>query len=561
MSGRLLFTVLLALVSFSGSGLAEESGNTDIHLADHLATLEEEGSLVLEGERVIAPGAMLHVYGGNGKEPFWTDVATVEQMLQAVKAMRHEGLDPEDYHYSALAALGSAPPARSSDMARRDILLTDALFVMGYHLHFGKVDPQRGDSAWNYHDLFEAMDLTDAGTREAITASLREAVTKGEVNELLERARPSRALYASLRDAFGFYLTLAESGGWPSVPEGPTLHEGEDDPRVARLRARLCSTGDLREEACEGTFFDLELSAAVENFQERHGLDVDGAVGRNTLSALNVTAAERADQLRINLDRARRVLSYDPGEDFIVVNICAYETRLFRAGVPIWGARVQVGKPFTRSPVFAGRMTYLEFNPTWTVPASIANRSILPKVKEDPDYLFRSDMVLLDSSGREVSPETVDWATVSRMPYTVRQNPGSRNALGLVKFIFPNKHAVYLHDTPSRHNFSRTNRAFSSGCIRVENPMELAALLLEGQGSWDRSRIDDVVESGKRTTVHLAEPLPVFLLYWTAFPGRDGKVHFRRDLYDRDPPLLANLREPVRPHARHVRPDDNIQTD
>ena len=140
MSGRLLFMVLLALVSFSDSGLAEEDGNTATQLADHLATLEGEGSLVLEGERVIVGGAILHVYGGNGKKPFWTDAATVEQMLQAVKAMRHEGLDPEDYHYSALAALGSAPPARSSDMARRDILLTDALFVMGYHLHFGKAD-------------------------------------------------------------------------------------------------------------------------------------------------------------------------------------------------------------------------------------------------------------------------------------------------------------------------------------------------------------------------------------------------------------------------------------
>lgn len=556
MSGRLLITVLLALVSLSNSGTAEEGGNTTLHLAEHLATLEGEGSLVLEGEGVIAPGAILHFYGGNGKKPVWTDPATVEQMLQAVKAMRHEGLDPEDYHYSALAVLGSPPPARPSDMARRDILLTDALFVMGYHLHFGKVDPQRADTAWNYHDLFETMDLTDAGTREAIAVSLREAVAKGEVDELLERARPSRPLYASLREAFGFYLTLAESGGWPSVPEGPTLHEGEDNPRVALLRARLCSTGDLGEVAREGTFFDLELAAAVENFQHRHGLDVDGAVGRNTLAALNVTAAERADQLRVNLDRARRVLSYEPGEDFVLVNICAYETRLFRQGEPIWGARVQVGKPFTRSPVFAGRMTYLEFNPTWTVPASIANRSILPKVKEDPGYLARSDMVLLDSSGQEVSPGTVDWATVTRMPYTVRQNPGPRNALGLVKFIFPNKHAVYLHDTPSRHNFSRTNRAFSSGCIRVENPMELATLLLEDQGSWDRSRIDDVVASGKRTTVHLTEPLAVFLLYWTAFPGRDGKVHFRRDLYDRDPPLLATLREPVRPHARHVRPGE-----
>ncbi len=450
MSGRLLITVLLALVSLSNSGMAEEGGDTAIHLADHLATLEGEGSLVLEGEKVLASGAILQIYGGNEKSPVWTDSATVEQMLQAVKAMRNEGLDPEDYHYSALAALGSAPPVRPSDMARRDILLTDALFVMSYHLHFGKADPNRAEEAWNYDNLFESLDMTDSGTREAIAAGLREAVAKGEVDQLLERARPSRALYDRMRDAFGHYQSLAEAGGWPSVPEGPTLHEGNDDRRVAILRARLCTTGDLRQEACEGTFFDLELAAAVEDFQERHGLDVDGAVGRNTLVALNVTAADRADQLRVNLDRARWVLNFEPREDFVIVNICSYETRLFRGGEPVWGARVQVGKPFTRSPVFAGSMTYLEFNPTWTVPVSIANRSILPKVKKDPGYLARSDMVLLDSSGREVSPETVDWPTVTRMPYTVRQNPGTLNALGLVKFIFPNEHAIYLHDTPSR---------------------------------------------------------------------------------------------------------------
>ena len=556
MSGRLLITVLLALVSLSNSGMAEEGGDTAIHLADHLATLEGEGSLVLEGEKVLASGAILQIYGGNEKSPVWTDSATVEQMLQAVKAMRNEGLDPEDYHYSALAALGSAPPVRPSDMARRDILLTDALFVMSYHLHFGKADPNRAEEAWNYDNLFESLDMTDSGTREAIAAGLREAVAKGEVDQLLERARPSRALYDRMRDAFGHYQSLAEAGGWPSVPEGPTLHEGNDDRRVAILRARLCTTGDLRQEACEGTFFDLELAAAVEDFQERHGLDVDGAVGRNTLVALNVTAADRADQLRVNLDRARWVLNFEPREDFVIVNICSYETRLFRGGEPVWGARVQVGKPFTRSPVFAGSMTYLEFNPTWTVPVSIANRSILPKVKKDPGYLARSDMVLLDSSGREVSPETVDWPTVTRMPYTVRQNPGTLNALGLVKFIFPNEHAIYLHDTPSRHKFSQTNRAFSSGCIRVENPMELATLLLEDQSSWDRSRIDEVVASGKRTTVRLTEPLPVFLLYWTAYPGKDGRVNFRKDLYDRDAPLLATLKEPVRPHARHVRPGE-----
>ncbi len=239
MPGRLLFSVLLALVSFSTSGMAEEGGNTATHLADHLAALERESSLVLEGERVIASGAILPFYDGNDKKPVWTDPATVEKLLEAVKAIQLEGLDPEDYHYSALAVLGSVPTDRPSDMARREILLTDALFLMGYHLHFGKADPNRADTAWNYDDLFETLDLTDAETRETIAAGLRESVAKGEIDQLLERARPSRPIYARLRDAFGLYRTLAEAGGWPSVPAVNSLHEGEDDPRVDRLRPPL----------------------------------------------------------------------------------------------------------------------------------------------------------------------------------------------------------------------------------------------------------------------------------------------------------------------------------
>jgi murein L,D-transpeptidase YcbB/YkuD len=226
---------------------------------------------------------------------------------------------------------------------------------------------------------------------------------------------------------------------------------------------------------------------------------------------------------------------------------------LIRGQELAWSTRVQVGKPYTRSSVFSGTMTYLEFNPTWTVPASIANRSILPAVKKDPGYLAAKDMVLLDNQGNEVASDTVDWSTVSRMPYTVRQNPGPDNALGRVKFIFPNKHAVYLHDTPSRQHFGKSTRAFSSGCIRVENPLELATLLLDDQSSWDRDRIDAVMASGKRTTVRLTGPLPVFLIYWTAFVMADGQVNFREDIYGRDAPVLAELRGPALPHARHAR--------
>ena len=545
--------VFLLLIILAGSARADVVIESSSHLEAMMAAAARDGVLDFDGESVLAVGEVARFYGINGNMAAWSDPATVTRMLAAIESVRADGLDPEDYHVSALATLGPGLPADPVDLARRDVLLTDALYVMLYHLAFGKADPNRLDKDWNFDDLYETLDLADTQTREELAVRAVAAVTKGEVDELFARARPDQAVYEALRAAYAIHLELAAAGGWPEVPAGATLREGDDDPRVAVLRTRLARTRDLAPGQATGSAYDAELTAAVLRFQARHGLDTDGAVGPRTLAALNVSAAERADQLRVNLERARWVMSYDNGGNFVLVNISGFYTWLVRKNELVWASRVQVGKPYTRSPVFTGTMTYLEFNPTWTVPASIANRSILPAVKKDPGYLAAKDMVLLDNQGNEIPPETVDWNTVTRMPCTVRQNPGPQNALGRVKFIFPNKHAVYLHDTPSRQHFSRSTRAFSSGCIRVENPLELAALLLDDQSGWDRDRIDAVMASGKRTTVRLTDPLPVFLIYWTAFVMADGQVNFREDIYGRDAPVLATLQGPVRPHARHVR--------
>ena len=545
--------VIALLVLVAGSAGADVVTESSSHLEAMMAAAVRDGALDLDGEPVLAVGEVARFYGINGNMAAWSDPATVTRMLAAIESVRADGLDPEDYHASALEALGPGLPADPADLARRDVLLTDALYVVLYHLAFGKADPNRLDKDWNFDDLYETLDLADTKTREEVAVRAVAAVTKGEIDELFARSRPDQAVYEALRAAYAIHLELAAEGGWPEVPAGATLREGDDDPRVAVLRTRLARTRDLAPGQATGSAYDAELTAAVLRFQARHGLDTDGAVGPRTLAALNVSAAERADQLRVNLERARWVMSYDNGGNFVLVNISGFYTWLVRKNELVWASRVQVGKPYTRSPVFTGTMTYLEFNPTWTVPASIANRSILPAVKKDPGYLAAKDMVLLDNQGNEIPPETVDWNTVTRMPCTVRQNPGPQNALGRVKFIFPNKHAVYLHDTPSRQHFSRSTRAFSSGCIRVENPLELATLLLDDQPGWERARVDAVVASGERTTVRLSVPLPVFLIYWTAYVDADGRMNFREDIYGRDAPVLATLRGPVRPHARHVR--------
>ena len=223
-----------------------------------------------------------------------------------------------------------------------------------------------------------------------------------------------------------------------------------------------------------------------------------------------------------------------------------------RNGEILWATNVQVGDVVTPTPIFRDSMTYLVINPTWTVPYSIATQEMLPRIRDNPDYLAVNGYDLKDRNGNAVDPAGVDWLRMSArsFPYTIVQRPGPANALGRVKFMFPNEHAVCLHDTPARSLFERSGRAFSHGCIRVQNPLELAALLLEPQG-WDRERVEGVVASGKTETVPLTNALPVLILYWTAAVDlADGTVRFYEDLYNRDPALLAALDAPLSPAIR-----------
>jgi murein L,D-transpeptidase YcbB/YkuD len=326
------------------------------------------------------------------------------------------------------------------------------------------------------------------------------------------------------------------------VPAGPTLKPGMTDARIPALAARLAATRDLPADvaAGEGVVYDADLAEGVRRFQARHGLAADGAVGTLTLAALNVPVEARIEQLRANLERARWVL-YDPESEFLVVNIAGFQLYLVRRGEVVWRTRVQVGRPYRQTPVFRSAVSYLVFNPTWTVPPTIFRQDILPQVRRDVGYLAGRNIDVLDRSGARVDPATVDWSGRS-FPYQLVQRPGADNALGRVKFMFPNEHAVYLHDTPSRDLFERDSRAFSSGCIRVEDPYELVEILLGD--TWPRSRVDALVSTGRTETVFLPKPMPLMLLYWTAEVDADGRVAFFADVYERDAAVIAALAEP-----------------
>lgn len=315
------------------------------------------------------------------------------------------------------------------------------------------------------------------------------------------------------------------------------------DKRIPLLGKRLSITGDLEGTVTDSNYFDEDLKAAVIRFQHKHRLEADGVVGKKTYAAINIPLKKKIDQIRVNLERARWVL-HKFHSDFIEVDIAGFRVYSFKDATANWSSKVQVGKPFRKTPVFKSKIKYIVFNPTWTVPPTILKRDILPKIKKNPGYLSKMKISVIDRKGRTVDPYSVNWSKYSsNIPYTLRQEPGPHNALGRIKFIFPNKYFIYLHDTPSRSLFGRKDRAFSSGCIRVDKDLELAEILLEDPDKWNQESIQKVLDTNKTRSVNLPKPRSVMLLYRTIrFDDKDNII-FIGDVYDRDRAVLEGLNE------------------
>lgn len=344
--------------------------------------------------------------------------------------------------------------------------------------------------------------------------------------------------YIQLNDALKIYQAAAQHP-WTTLPVNKLLKLGSKNINVALLRERLQSSGDLPTMNDNNIAFDSVLAQAVKSFQLQHGLKPDGIVGEATFAELNVSPEDRIKQIQINMSRWAK-LNGKLGNRFILVNIPDYQMVLIDNNLKVLSMKAIVGKPTRQTPELYSRVTRVILNPSWHVPTKIAKKDLLPKIQQDPDYFDDMNIHVIEqihNKPTEVNSDDIDWDNMSEnqdMNLDFRQDPGEKNALGAVKFEFPNDVDVYMHDTPAKNLFDSYTRDFSSGCIRLEKPFDLVSYLMKDNENWDNDRIQEVVQSKKTTFVRIMKPIPIIITYITAWVDDNGKVNFRNDIYHRD---------------------------
>ncbi len=463
---------------------------------------------------------VVRLYGTFNQSLLWLDDDGVHQprvkaLLLALAAADSDALRLDRYPLAelsqALAEIDGKQPA-AEQLADADVLLSSAFVVLGEDLLTGQEKPSDFAQAWHINPMEERVD-------SALVLTLREDDLAGG----LVRMRPEDPSYDSLRVRLARYREVVANGGWPPISSGRALRAGDSGSptRVAALRARLTAEGYLSDSAPQREMYDKPLAAAVKDFQMHHAIGASGVLTEETVTALNVPADYRAAQVAANLER-HRWLPRSLGTRYILVNVPAFTLTAFDSGQKALEMRVIVGKDYEdkATPVFSDSMEFVIFRPYWNVTPDIAAKEIFPKEEADPGFLASQDMEVYNDHGRRA----------------VRQRPGPKNALGFVKFMFPNDYNIYLHDTPNHELFRKDVRAFSHGCIRVEKPSDLAQWVL----GWSPDRVDAAMHGSNNHQVDLPHKVPVYIVYFTTYVD-DGQIYFGNDLYDRDNKLVKQM--------------------
>ncbi len=530
----LIFTVF----SYSVVAFAVPSDQVSAAIRSKMETLRLSGKLSIAGSAILSRTYLLNFYEKRQYQRAWAKHENIAQLLGAIKDIYADGLAPRDYHYTELNVyqqqLKSHPNQDPHAMAEFDILLTDSIMLLFYSLFFGRVDPETINP---YMNLVRTIDDRDP------LELIQEAIDSDSLNKVIDNYKPNHTFYRVLKNALTEYRAIKDFGGWPKIPEGERLMKGMRDSRIPLIRQRLQLTSDLRNNELSSTLFDEELERALIRFQIRHYIEPDGILDRNTLQVLNEPVQARIDQIRANLERIRWVHHGVP-RNFVIVDIAGYFVHYGRNRRFIWSTRAQVGKPFRQTPVFKSEIRTIVLNPTWTVPPGVFRINILPEVKKDPTYLEKLSLKIYSAKNDIIDADKIDWSKYPRhkFPYTIRQGPGPTNPLGEIKFVIPNPFYIYLHDTPEQDEFESPWRALSAGCIRIENPLKLAELVLDDRKHWSIERLQEYISSGRTIRIHLPDPQTILLLYLTVWiDAQKEAVFFREDVYRRDAKILEEL--------------------
>lgn len=538
-------------LGFFSAGLAKSESIYSNPTSDQLRTLLEQenpgGKLSILGATLNSMTEVHLLYGGRDFAEAWSEngvlLERAYEMRFEIKQSKFDGLNPNDYHLMQIESFfqrfeankKSGMPNDFGELAQVDLLLTDGFFKLAAHLERGKVDPAALGSDW---------EISRKPQKANTVSLLQQALATNDIRRNLETLYPQFTIYRKGREVIRVLdeLIKVDTLDWKGIKIDKSIKVGDRAKSIRTIRERLRFWGYLEsQEVADPDLYDSALFQAVKAFQEKNGMEPDGAIGKNTLAGFNASPSLLMDKAAVNMERLRWLPDTVRDAEFILVNIANYQLDYLKNLDTLFSSRVIVGKRYHESPIFSAPMSYLVFSPYWNIPPSIARGEIIPAVRKNPAYLAQKNMEVVTTAGKLVDPSTIDWSAKS-FPYMIRQRPGGSNSLGLVKFMFPNSHNVYIHDTPSRSLFDKEDRALSHGCIRLEDPVKFAQILLQDDPSWTLERMDKAMHQAKEQIVSLPRKIPVVLVYLTFWADSKGEPHFRQDIYDRDAKVLALLK-------------------
>jgi len=500
-------------------------------------TLQDIGYQHISAEKIFFPQEIETIYAKRGYVPIWIgDKQAAERInnyLNCINRSAENGLLPRDYHLFSIGDIIKGAQTEQMSIQQiidLEILLTDAFLLQASHYINGKITPEERDESWYRFPKNPNM-----------VSYFERAAQQDNFCDVVESLLPTYPEYAELKQTLAIYQKL-QWGTLPDVPWNLLLQEGNTDPLIVAIKRRLQSSGDLKRGPVDA-YFDRDLTKAVLNYQRRHGLPNNGLIRTAMVQSLNISAEKRIEQIKANMERWRWAPS-TMNEQYIEVNIPAFELKMIENGQMVYKEKVIVGRENYPTASFSDSMTYIVLNPYWTIPRSIVNAELKLEVESDPYHLINNDIKVFKGN-KSINSLNINWNKANWNAYVFRQGPNAYNPMGQVKFMFPNGHDIYIHDTPARHYFTNSRRSYSHGCIRVNQPLKFAEHILKRQKEpWDSTKIDKVLFSQKETPVNLTTIIPLNIFYWTCF-NDNGEINFREDIYSWDEKIYDVLKEPI----------------